>query len=188
MPVFFSFDFEAQGPNYTTNGVNGLGIVIFDEQGNELECYETGIQCTNGRQMDPNTKSGFWDKQPEALNWINNNLKEPWVVVQDIINLYKKYKQSHGKVVWIAWPAAYDWGLMVDFYNEFKPNNSPNIGFKAECMSTLFKAYCAQTQITESDGKEKLDFNIKNPHFPGSDARTQGKVGIKLISFFKMKY
>jgi len=175
MVVYFSFDFESAGPNYATNGVNGLGIVVFSEKGEELECYETGIMLTNGRQMDPTTKREFWDKQPEALQWLKEHEEPPWIVVWKIAKLYQKYTVLSHKVEWVAWPAAFDWGLMIQFYNEFKLPEAPYIGYSAICLSSMVKAWQFLTGGPKKLTLEDLGCPIENPHFPGSAARAQGK-------------
>lgn len=180
---YFSFDFESAGPNYATNGVNGIGVVVFDKDGNEVEVYETGIVLTNGRQMEPGCKQFFWDKNPEALKWIQDHDETPWVVASKIADLYKKYKGLGGKknkIEWVAWPAAYDWGLLVNFMNEFDCSKT-QIGFKATCASSMCDAYTTAAGLNNKPSLDDLGCPIENPHFPGSDARAQGK------AFFVLK-
>ena len=182
-PVYFSFDVESRGPDLLKHGINAIGIVAFDEHGNELEAYETGIAADAGQVFDSEVKELFWDKNPEVLKWIDANSKPGKAVVQEIVDLFDKYAEKHS-VVWIAYPAPYDWALLIAFCQNVGGIDVRHFGHKATCISTLMKAYRAIGQLTPDAGFSAVGLVNENPHRPASDARVQGQLYFKLTTKF----
>lgn len=183
-PVYyFSIDWESLGPSFKDNGPNAIGITVHTDSGEEVECYKTGIS-TEGKCMNEDTKKYFWDLNPAALAWINESLREPTVVAAEILELWKKYSKL-GTVKWMAYPASYDWAILVAFMDTysvevFKP-------FQCICISTWLDAYALMQKVTKERAKELLNFHIENPHFPDSDARAQAKLYFALMQELTQK-
>lgn len=135
--------------------------------------------------MDPATKRDFWDKQPAALAWLAEHEQQPWAVAADVTALYAKYR-ALGKVVWLAWPAAYDWGLMATFYGEFAAAGAPSLGYTAVCVSSLALAVQVATGAAEKPTLDTLGCPIADPHFPGSDAEAQGRAYFECMRRLKL--
>ena len=102
MPVvYFSIDFESRGNDFLKNGVNAVGIAVFNESGALLETYSSGILPFLGQEISADTQP-FWDRNQHVLGWIALNSKHARDVVDDILGLYDKYKPA--TIEWLAYP------------------------------------------------------------------------------------
>ena len=75
--------------------------------------------------------------------------------MKEIADMYTKLKSNFKKIVWVARPAAYDWQWLNNYYKEFGPKNKPNIGFKADCISTMSKVYAKLKKLNKQQLEEE---------------------------------
>jgi hypothetical protein len=171
---FIMFDFEARGPSMRLHGVNGVGLVAFDRNGAEVGAYASGIAATEGQTFEEDTKK-FWDRNPEALAWTEKHAKPAEQVANEIVAFHADIQARFGEVVWIGWPAAYDWSRLVAFLDAHLPGGTPAaLGFKAVCVSSMADALKICAGLDEKPSLESLGFENTDKHNPESDARVQG--------------
>jgi hypothetical protein len=187
--LYLSFDIEADGPSPSVNSMVSIGIYGFDGTGNEVVSYQRNIVPPENRIVDIPTKERFWDKNPEALKFVQTNQVSAEKCMSEIAELYKKYKDDNYKIVWVARPSAFDWQWLNCYYNEFGPDDKPNIGFSASCISTAFWIYCRQNNLSKDEQKElwnELKGEEEVTHNPLDDARCQAKIMIELMNRFNI--
>ncbi len=171
---FFMIDFEARGPSMRLHGVNAVGIVAFSKSGEEVGAYGSGIAAAEGQTFDEDTQK-FWDKNPEALEWTVKNAKPAEQVAGEIVAFHADMQARFGEVVWLGWPAAYDWSRLVAFLDAHLPGGTPAaIGFKAECVSSMANALRISAGMDKKPSPESLGFENPAAHNPVADARVQG--------------
>lgn len=177
---FIMIDFEMRGPSMRLHGSNGVALVAFDREGVEVGAYATGIAMLEGQTFEADTKK-FWDKNPEALAWTEKNAKPADEVAKDIMTFFVEKKAQFGEVVWIGWPAGYDWGCLVAFLDTFLPDGLPSvIGHKATCVSSMADALKICAGLDKKPTLADLGFENQNAHQPEADARVQG------LAFFEV--
>lgn len=183
---YFSFDVEARGPSSIRNGINGIGIVVFDEDGTVVHSYGTGISMDSSESFDANTWSEFWAKEPAALAWTQTNPKEPATVAAEIVSLYAEARVVFGKVTWIGWPAGYDWARMTGFLDKFLRAGDPEVvGFKPTCISSMAEPLQWAHALPAKPTLASLGVVNEQAHNPVSDALAQGLAYFKIRELLK---
>lgn len=183
---YFSFDVESRGPSSARNGINGIGIVVFNEDGNVMHKYGTGISMGGSEQFDAKTWTEFWAKQPAALAWTQTNPKEPATVAAEIAGLYAEARAVFGKVTWIGWPASYDWANLKAFLDKFLRAFDPEVvGFKATCISSMAEALQWAHALPDKPTLASLGVVNEQAHNPVSDALAQGQAFFKIRELLK---
>lgn len=188
--IYLSFDIEADGPSPSVNSMVSIGIYGFNGVGDEVVSYQRNIKPCSNRIVDIPTKERFWDKNPDALNFVQTDQVSAEECMSEISDLYKGLKEKNYKIVWVARPSAFDWQWLNCYYNEFGPDDKPNIGFSASCISTAFWIYCQQNKLSKEQQKElwkELKGDEDVTHNPLDDARCQGKIMFKLMDKFKIR-
>ncbi len=179
---YFSFDVEARGPSSARNGINGIGIVVFNEDGRVINAYGAGIAMDSSENFDAKT----WAKQPAALAWTQTSPKDPATVAADIAGLYAEARAVFGKVTWIGWPAAYDWARMTGFLDKFLRAGDPEVvGFKATCISSMAEALQLAHALPAKPTLASLGVVNEQAHNPVSDALAQGLAYFKIRDMLK---
>ena len=195
--IFFVFDIEADGDSPVYNSMLSIGIVIFDESGKELESYQSNIKPLADRVQGKRCMEEFWNKNPEAWKFVNTDAKSSFIVMQQVSELYQKYKDQGCNIDWVADPAAYDWQWLKAYMEIQKHYNWPtvDIGYTATCLDTIEQLYWKITDMKNADEKIKqvikdnMAGNCKHTHNPVDDARRAGRIyfamqkNLGLISF-----
>lgn len=190
--LYLSFDIETDGHSPLVNNLLSIGIVGFEENNKTpVFEFESNIIPLPTHISDTKCMETFWLKseQKEAWEYLQTNKKDYIKVFEDLsCKLYvlsDKYK-----LVWIAYPACFDWMFFKSYY-EMAKSNSPNkkdfydIGYKCVCISSLFDWYKKIHNITSSQAfqlfNELGEFNSQTNHYALADARVQGKFYIGLM-------
>lgn len=188
--LYLSFDIEADGPAPSVNNMMSIGIWGFNGDGDEVVSYQRNLKDAPGHVLDVPTKERFWDKNPEALAFVQKDQVEPQVCMKEIADMYNKYKEEGYRITWVARPAAYDWQWVNCYYNEFGPLDKPNIGFSCSCISTAYWLYCQQNGLSKQESKalwNELKGDEEVTHNPLDDARCQGKILLGLMKKYGIK-
>lgn len=189
--LYLSFDIEADGPSPCLNNMLSLGICGMTETGEIVYKYCENIKQLDNHVIDPDTKSEFWDKNPELWIKVNENQISCVVAMQ---KLSDDLLELHGKgytFTWIAMPAAYDWQWLNYYWNYAAKNcadmKGQKLGFKAECLSTAWNTYIKLTKKNRAESNELWEsvYGV-NPskHNAYYDALHQGNVYIYLLHQF----
>jgi hypothetical protein len=82
-----------------------------------------------------------------------------------LAKMLAEYASQKRKVVWVARPASYDWQFLKNYYEHFKLAKvvlddgtvveSPNMGFKAECLSSMWSMYWRMNKLSREE-QDKL--------------------------------
>jgi hypothetical protein len=179
---YFSIDFEARGPSFKLHGINAVGIVVFNSKGRVLTTFSSGID-EPGKEFAESTKTEFWDKHPQVLVQIQQNMR-PAVEVAKTIHATYEYYRGRGNVIWIAYPASSDWARLKAFFDEHCILFVPH---RCVCISTLLDACAAKQGMLKSDMAKQLEFVNNNQHFPESDAYAQGILYFNICKFLGIK-
>lgn len=186
--VYFSFDIEADGPSPAKNSMLSFGLVVFDQAGKEIGSLKKNLQPRPGAVQDKRCMEEFWAKQPEAWKRTTENAVDPKEFAEAVADMWKAF-EGHGKRVWIANPAAYDWQWLKYYYEAYKTEEMPDIGYSAKCIGTLWSSQCAQKGMSQSQEWDEEEKRMKEiavkleghvPHDAEHDARVQG------LFFFEM--
>jgi len=195
--VYASFDVESDGPNVVTNSMIAFGIVFTDNEGNEISTFKRNIKALDTRQQDPKTMYEFWNANEEnkkMYDEIISNSVSAEDAIKDLAKELHKFKEN--KIKWIARPASYDWPWIKSYYEIFKPkfvtmyDSPPDIGFKAECLSSMLWMYVQINNLTKEQSNTKWNEfteGLKLTHDPLDDCRVQSKVFHNLCKELKIK-
>lgn len=77
-----AFDIETSGSSYLHNGILSIGASLQDNNGKEHKFFEVNINLPREKVFEEKCKVNFWNKYPEALDYINSNTVEPNIGIQ----------------------------------------------------------------------------------------------------------
>lgn len=175
--IYISVDIEADGPIPGENSMLSMGAAAFSSEGKLLDTYSANLITLLGAKADPKTKA-FWDKNPEAWEACRKNTRHPRVVMLEF-NLWLKTleEQNNGKVVFVGYPAGYDftfvyWYLMK--FAKYSPFSFSCIDIKTYAMAMLKKPYrkCTKRNMPKRWFKNCGTHN----HIAVDDAVEQGRI------------
>src|SRR3989338_6556001 len=131
--LYASFDIEADGPCPLKNSMLSFGVVIYDQDGNEIDSFERNLFARTDAVEDIDCLNSFWKQHPDQWDYVHTNQISPRQFVRDFV------KFLNGRsVIWIAYPAAYDWQWLNNYYHLYRDASDPDLGYSAKCISTLF--------------------------------------------------
>jgi hypothetical protein len=129
----------------------------------------------------------FWKKNPVAWEQCHQNVITPQEAMAKVAIFYGKWSTQY-KLIWMAMPVCFDWMFLKSYYVAFAPENSPDIGFKATCGSTL-RDYSIKTKIITNKQfdvmVESLQKNIGLEHRSVDDAKHQGLIFVNLVKLIQ---
>lgn len=177
---WFSVDIEADGSCPRLSNMRSIGIVVYNDQGDELESWERNLFTVPTFCEEEETMVEFWEKHPGAWKHVNTNQIPPQLAMEELKDLYLRHGGS-AAVEWVAKPAAYDWQWVNSYYCQFKKKDWPSIGFKATCISTIKSTLVNFIGVTDEarwKGMESIWTTDlpKESHRALDDARYQGAV------------
>ncbi len=190
--IYAHFDIEADGQSVFENNMISLGIVFTDSNGTEVNSFLGDIESLEGHEADPATINEFWlrdDNNKAEFKRIKDNSRPVENVMGDLAKVLAEYASQKHKVVWVARPAAYDWQFLKNYYEHFKPTKvaldngtivkSPSMGFKAECLSSMWSMYCRMNKLSREE-QDKLWLSMGDgygmTHNPLDDCRFQSRI------------
>lgn len=190
--LYLSFDVETDGPSPLVNNLLSIAIVGLEENTSNIVFeFESNINQLPTHTPDANCMKYFWlkPKQKKAWEYLQINKRDYIEVFEDlskkIFELSNKYE-----LVWIAYPACFDWMFLKSYY-ELAKNNSFNkdlfydIGYECKCIDTLWEYYKKSNNLEANIARnlfnEMGEFDPKLNHQALSDAKVQGKFFIGLM-------
>lgn len=175
--IFLSFDIEADGPTPMLNNMTSIGIYAFDENNNHVDSYQRNIKNVEGHITDPATQVEFLDTHPDLVKFLQTDQVTPYECMAELATFLSGL--SNKKIVWLARPGAFDWQWLNGYYHTFGPEDKPKLGFKADCISSMWKA-CVRCHKIDSEKESKLwkmfTTGEAMTHNPLDDARYQAKL------------
>src|SRR5215208_1213492 len=102
--VYVSTDVEADGPIPGPHSMLSFASAAFLADKTRVGTFEANLATLPGAAGDEKTMA-WWQTQPEAWAACRSNLREPAKAMADYVRWLKSLP---GKVVFVAYPAAYD--------------------------------------------------------------------------------
>ena len=163
-----------------------LGIALITIDGKIVDTLNVNIKKREDAKENPNTMN-WWKTQPLAWELCHQNMVSAQEAMSLVAIFYKKYSSAY-KLVWIASPVCFDWMFLKSYYEAFAPPNSPDIGFKATCISTL-RDCAIKCKIISNREYHKMIASIPSgtEHVALDDAKCQGRIFINLTKLIQQK-
>lgn len=178
MPIYISFDIEADGPTPLDNNMISFGCVAYSKNGSLIDTFMRNIKNIEGHVSDPNTMK-FWNLNKEAYKFTQENKVSPEQFVEDLSNFLKKNADEDNKIKWIARPASFDWMFLKCYYERFKKTDYFNLGYSSLCITSMYKQYIKDNKLSKEQDNElwsKLTKDHKLDHNPVNDAKYQAAI------------
>ena len=176
--IYLSFDIEADGDTPMLNNMLSFGIVAFNSSGQEIGTFQKNLYPLEGHRADEKCMKEFWNQIPEIWKFVNTDQVLARTAIRKLTDFLLSLIGNDNELVWIAYPSAYDWQWIKNYYEKFKPSYAPQIGYTAKCISTMFWSYCLQNHLDSKEKKElwkELTEALPHTHNPLDDAREQGR-------------
>jgi oligoribonuclease (3'-5' exoribonuclease) len=184
--AYLSFDIETDGPSPLVNSLLSIGICLIDENENIIDQLEINIMERENSTQDPKTME-WWHTQQVAWNICHQNQLSCHEAMNKISEFYKKWSQ-HYKLIWIGMPVCFDWMFLKSYYCAFAPQDAPDIGFKATCISTI-RDYSIKNKVITNKEYDDIVSSIPKgvEHRALDDAKMQGFIFIRMNKYIKKK-
>jgi len=190
--LYLSFDVETDGPTPLVNNLLSVGIIGLEENTSNIVFeFEANIKPLESHKQDTQCMESFWLKpeQKEAWEYLQTNQKDYLEVFEDLSSELKKLDIKY-KLVWVAYPACFDWMFFKSYYELAKSSslneqNFYDIGYQCKCISTLFDLHKKINDLLPNEATKLFnDLGQVEPnhnHKALYDAKVQGKFYIKLM-------
>jgi hypothetical protein len=190
--VYAHFNIETDGGVLLKNNMISLGIVFTDLSGLEINNFTADINPIEGHFPDNNTLETLWYNNNDNLKEyqrIMSNGKPVNSVMGRLSQLLAEYKSKNIKICWVSRLASFEWPWLKNYYDVYCPEyitletgvviKSPDIGFKSECLSSIWNLYCKINKLNSNDiNKEWMvvsDFYVST-HNVLDNCKMQSKV------------
>jgi len=170
-------------------GLLGYGVFALPEKQEEfepidtMECYLPHPTVWGEEQLR------FWNETPkrrELLKKMRENAISQEKGFEKLRNFIVKHSRKY-KLVWWAGPSAYDWMWIKIFYETFKGEKDPEIGFKAECVSTMKKTLAKLYPKAVDEIVKWADSKHLEKHNPLEDAKNEARIHHRLERLIILK-
>lgn len=183
--IYVSVDIEADGPIPGDNSMLSLGAIAFDKNGQKVDSWYSTLEPLPGASPDENTMK-WWDKNLEAYNQATLN---PIPAKNAMINfshwLKRLEKLCRGKVVFVGYPASYDF-MWAHWYLIHFTGADP-FSHSALDIKTLAWAFLDMPfrQTTKRNMPKEWFGNARHTHHALDDAQEQGELFFKICGDLK---
>jgi ribonuclease T len=178
--LYLSFDIEADGPCPLLNSMVQLGIAGVIADGTEKFAAVWNVKREAGHHPDTDTMNDFWAQHRSEWEATQVDPMPSSTVQATLANVIDGLSQKF-RIVWIAYPGAFDWQWIKELYERHKQPDDPDIGYSAKCISTLLWAYEKIHGITDKDAlKRELAGDLSLTHNALDDARYQARMFVNL--------
>lgn len=179
--IYISTDVETNGPIPGIHSMLSLASVAFDEDGNEIGSFE--INCEELEGSHPNEKTmQWWQENIDAYNETRIEPVHPQVAMDRYYEWLMDLK-SKGKILFVAYPVAFDFMWVFWYLNRFKgesPFGHNGIDIRSYAMAMYKKGYLQSGK--EHYPSEWFD-DLTLTHKAVDDARMQGHLFINMKKF-----
>lgn len=179
--VYISIDIETDGPCPALNSMLSLGTIAYHgKDGRVLDVFYKKLYPLPGAMSHPDTVR--WWHAPErndALLEVNKDQHYP----QEVIDQFGDWctdLAEHGRLVPVAWPAAFDFGFLNWYMHQYYGSNP--LGFACldirSYANGLFGVPGYYEKITEGDLYKMFDVETADlrDHVALDDATRQGRL------------
>jgi len=175
--IYISTDVETDGPIPGVNSMLSFASAAYNEKKELLGTFSANLYQLTTSSPDPKTAS-WWETQPEAWESCRTNLQES----KDVMINYAKWLESfEGRVVFVAYPLAFDfmwiyWYLMK--FNGYSPFLYYVIDIRSYAMGMTQSNF--QNSSKKHYPKEWFD-ELPHTHVALDDAIEQGAMFINMV-------
>ena len=143
--VYVSTDVEADGPIPGPHSMLSFASAAFLANKTQVGTFAANLDTLPGAAGDSKTRA-WWQSQPEAWAACRANTRDPADVMPEYVRWLKKLP---GKVVFVGYPAAYDflfvYWYLIRFAGE-SPFSHSALDIKTYAMALLGAEYRASTK------------------------------------------
>lgn len=175
--TYVSTDIETDGPLFGRHSMLSLGSAAYTADKQLLGTFSANLETLPGLTPDPVT-SAWWQTQPEAWAACRRDLEAP----QSVFPRYLAWLKSlPGRLVFVAYPAAFDFPFVHWYLAEFTGENPFGysvIDIKTYAMALLRQPYRASGK--QSMPREWFD-PAPHTHVALDDAIEQGRLFCNML-------
>ena len=118
--IYISTDVESDGPIPGPHSMLSLGAVAYTEDLEQVDTFSVNLEQMPDATMNERTKVEFWDKNPKAWAACRENQKDPQEGMKMFCTwLHDLEQRYNGKVVFVAYPAGFDWTFVYWYLIKF---------------------------------------------------------------------
>jgi len=138
--IYISVDIEADGPIPGQFSMLSLGAAAFDltdaNPREPVRLFEVNLKPMDGAGQDPSTMA-WWKKQPAAWAQATRDQSDPEWAMNAFANWLEQVERVfHGKLVFVGYPASYDFLFTYWYYVRFVGFPAP-FSFSALDIKTM---------------------------------------------------
>jgi DNA polymerase III alpha subunit (gram-positive type) len=184
--VYISIDIETDGPAAGINSMLSLGAAAFTVQEGQIGEWYQKIKPLPEAVRSEETMD-WWQLNPTAWQEANKNQKSPFVSIPEFA-LWCESMKANGRLVAVAWPAAFDFSFVNYYLWKFARRNP--LGFSCldirSYANGVFGAegyYGTRGVVPEGDlyNQFKIPTEDLRPHFAVDDAIRQGRLFMAML-------
>ena len=183
--IYVSVDIETDGPIPGEYSMLSLGAVAFAEDGLEIDKFYKKLERLPGAKQHPATME-FWKRFPEAYEEAITNQED----VQTSMKCFRSWAKElakKGSVVFVAYPAGFDWTFVYWYLVKYCGDSSP---FGFQCLD--MKTYAMSKLVCKFKESHKRGFphkwfssDYEHDHTAITDALHQGRMFMRMLEHGK---
>lgn len=182
--TYISTDVEADGPIPGDNSMLSLASAAFAgiDSIEPIDTFSVNLYRIPGTGADPDTMA-WWKKNAEAFDATRQNLQQPLKAMPNYVSWLKGLP---GKLVFVGYPATYDFMFVYWYIKHFKL--SCPFGFQGLDMKTLAMALMKSSfkgASKKNMPKEWFNGCGEHTHLALDDAIEQGVMFINMMRALK---
>jgi hypothetical protein len=182
--LYASFDVESDGGNASQNSMLSLGICFILGDGKIIDEVEYHMFARKDRTYEPRCMSEFWMRPEQKLAWehVHQGRISPQEAIMDLAQRLAFLQQSY-TVEWIAYPSCFDWMFVKSYYDEYGPENRPELGYYCTDIGSEMRSIARAMNKSAAEVTNYFKPHNPQPHLALSDARTQGKMFVNFVAW-----
>jgi hypothetical protein len=175
--IYVSTDIETDGPVAGRHSMLSIGSAAFASDKTPLGTFSANLETLPGFTPDPRT-AAWWATQPDAWAACRKDLETPKAAMTRYVAWLKALG---GRVVFVAYPTAFDFPFVYWYLTEFAGENPfgySAIDIKTYAMALLRRPYRASGK--RSMPPEWFDA-LPHTHIALDDAIEQGRLFCNML-------
>ncbi len=187
-------DVETSGSSYERNGILSIGASLHDQDSVERESFQINVMLPKEKEYEKDCLKNFWDKNPEAKRFVENNAIEAKEAMQKFYDFLMKVR-PYSDIVIISDNPSFDIAWIdhyLGLYIDQKPLRyllNDNYKMVWDAASIQKNWLCIKTSDSSFHSpprghKDKLELTSPYPHDhnPLNDARSTAYCYLQTLS------
>ena len=178
--IYVSVDIEADGRAPGISSMLAFGSAAFTLDKELLGIFSANLEQLSGAAPTPDVMR-WWEQQPKAWAACRENLLSPATAMADYASHLKDLRARHGRLVFMGFPAAYDFAWIGWYFHRFTGANP--FGISGLCLKSLAATYLKLPygKATKRNFPKRWFDRLPHTHIALDDAVEQGAMGINMI-------